>query len=403
MRASRWTESQPVRLVQSDARAGLAGDTLRGAAEARSQVVVVMDADLSHPPEALEALVRPVLAGEQDMVLGSRYVPSGDTPGWPWLRRLASRAATWLAWPLVSVRDPMSGYFAVRRQLMLDLGQEASGFKIGLEILARGEDRLRVAEVPIVFVDRLYGESKLGMRETLAYFRQMFALAGGTVSTGHAARFATVGMMGLVVDFTIFSLLLMAGMRLLGSHLISFAAATLFNYSFNARWVFAASARAGGQPAWQSYSRFLLVCLLALCFRGALLSGLVELGHWPPQIAILAAVAGAALVNYVGCAFFVFPPATARSTSAIGWRVLAVCVVAYMLAIRGVFSGLIDLMPQESYYWVYSQHLDYGYLDHPPMVARLVCLGTALLGRDELAVRLPAMICWLITAAFLFR
>lgn len=399
----KWSAGHPVRLVASDARRGLAGDILRGAEAASAEIVVVMDADLSHPPEAIPSLVRPLIVGTHDMAIGSRYVEGGQTPGWPWARRLTSKAATALAWPLVSVRDPMSGFFAMRREQMLDLGREATGFKIALEVLVRGDDMLRVREVPIVFHDRERGQSKLGLNETLTCLKQMFMLAGGAVSVGHTFRFALVGVLGMIVDLLIFNLFLSIDVDFVPSHLASFAAATLFNYSFNARWVFAGTARIGGQVGLWRYTRFLVVCLLALFLRGAVLSALVEAAHWPPQAAILAAIAAAAAVNFVGSAFFVFPQAIARVTPTIRWRVFAMCVVGYVILLRLTFAGVIDLIPEEAYYWVYAQHLDIGYLDHPPMVSWLIWLGTWLFGKSEIGVRLPALACWIITAAFMFR
>ncbi len=85
--------------------------------------------------------------------------------------------------------------------------------------------------------------------------------------------------------------------------------------------------------------------------------------------------------------------------------ILVVCIVAvaYVIVLRLVFSGLIDLIPEEAYYWNYAQHLDIGYLDHPPIVAWLIWLSTSVLGNSEFSVRLPAFICWLITAFFVFR
>jgi len=85
--------------------------------------------------------------------------------------------------------------------------------------------------------------------------------------------------------------------------------------------------------------------------------------------------------------------------------ILVVCIVAvaYVIVLRLVFSGLIDLIPEEAYYWSYAQHIDIGYLDHPPIVAWLIWLSTTVLGNSEFSVRLPAFICWLITAFFVFR
>jgi dolichol-phosphate mannosyltransferase len=397
-----WETRGPVRLVQSDGKGGLSGDILRGAAAAKTDVVVVMDADMSHPPEALPALIRPILAGTHDMAVGSRYVPGGKTPGWPWTRRMTSKVATLLAWPLVSIRDPMSGFFAVRRERLLSLGKEATGFKIALEIATRGDDSLRVTEVPITFIDRERGTSKFGAAEIVSCLRQMLLLAGGAVSTRSAARFAVVGSLGLVLDYLIFSLLLSADAGIVVSHISSFVAATISNYFLNARWTFASTARLTGKPQWRLYLSFLTVCVLALLFRGAILSILTESAGWPPRIAIFFAIAAAVMVNFVGSSFFVFPRQDTRATPTIRWRVFALCVVLYVILLRLAFTGTIDLIPEEAYYWNYALRLDFGYLDHPPMVAWLIWLGTHIAGTNEAGVRLLATPSWLVAASFMY-
>ncbi|MBP1696397.1 MAG: glycosyltransferase [Deltaproteobacteria bacterium] len=398
-----WCKKGPVRLVKSDGKGGLSGDILRGAAMAETDVVVVMDADLSHPPEALPSLIRPVLDRTHDMAIGSRYVAGGQTPGWPWTRRIVSRTATLLAWPLVSIRDPMSGFFAARREQLLSLGKEATGFKIALEIAAKGGDSLRVTEIPVTFIDRERGTSKFGTSEIFTCLKQMLLLAGGAVSSGSALRFAAVGSMGVLLDYFIFSLLLSLNVGVIPSHMVSFLGATIFNFFLNARWAFAKTARVNNQPRWQLYAFFLIVCVLALFLRGAVLAVLTEAAGWSPRIAIFFAIASAAIVNFVGLAFFVFPPQIARTTATIRWRVFAIGVVLYSLVLRLAFMGVINLSPQEAYYWSYAQHLDIGYLDHPPMVAWLIWLGTHLLGNREIGVRLPAFLSWLISSFFMYK
>lgn len=397
-----WESKGRVRLVQSDGKGGLSGDIVYGAAAVQTEVVVVMDADMSHPPEALPALIRPILAGTHDMVVGSRYVPGGEIPGWPWTRRISSKVATLLAWPLVSIRDPMSGFFAVRRESLLSLGKEATGFKIALEVAAKGGDSLRVLEVPITFIDRERGTSKFGTKEIFSFLKQILVLAGGAVSTGSAVRFGIVGSLGVVVDYLVFSMLLTAGVGIVPSHITSFIAATISNYVLNARWAFAGTARLSGKPEWRIYLSFVSVCILALLFRGATLAILTDSVGWSPRIAIFFAIAAAVMVNYIGSAFFVFPQQHERSTASIRWRIFALCVMLYAVLIRISFMGITDLIPEEAYYWNYAQRLDFGYLDHPPMVAWLIWLGTHAAGKTELGVRLLAMPLWAVTAFFTY-
>ena len=110
-----------------------------------------MDADLSHPPEVLPAMLAK-LDGGADFVLGSRYVSGGTTShDWGFLRWLNSRVATLLARPLTSVRDPMSGFFALRRSTF-ELGKDFNpvGYKIGLELIVKcGCERVRRGPHPL--------------------------------------------------------------------------------------------------------------------------------------------------------------------------------------------------------------------------------------------------------------
>jgi dolichol-phosphate mannosyltransferase len=152
-----------VELIERDAPSlGLAGAVIAGARAAAGEWLVVMDADLSHPPEKIAELLQPLFEGRADMVIGSRYVKDGSTPGWPVWRKILSRAAAAFAYPLTGVHDSMCGFFAMPRKLLLELTPAATGFKIVFEVLVQGGRRnLRVVEIPIAFRDRSRGVSKM--------------------------------------------------------------------------------------------------------------------------------------------------------------------------------------------------------------------------------------------------
>jgi len=86
-----------------------------------------------------------------------------------------------------------------------------------------------------------------------------------------------------------------------------------------------------------------------------------------------------------------------------GLRTFALTAAVGLFALRLVFSATTDLIPEEAYYWNYAQHLDFGYVDHPPMVAWLIALSTRALGNSEFSIRLPAVLCWLVTAFYMYR
>ena len=159
-----------VRLVERDGSdRGLAGAIVAGAESTAADLLVVMDADLSHPPRQIGTLLRPILMNEADLVIGSRYIHGGATPGWPIWRRVISRAASGLAYPLTGVRDSMCGFFVVRRDCLLRFAKTAVGFKIVFEMMVRGRRTLRVREVPIVFQNRERGRSKMSLTEAFRF------------------------------------------------------------------------------------------------------------------------------------------------------------------------------------------------------------------------------------------
>lgn len=170
--AARW----PVRCIVRRGERGLATAVIRGLREARGELCVVMDADLSHPPEAIPALLHAMDDPEVQMAVGSRFVRKGRVDlHWPLHRRLNSLLGRLLARPLTNVRDMMSGFFCVRRaDLRLDALRPV-GYKIALELIVRN-GWTRVVEVPITFSDRKAGRTKLTLLEQLRYVRHLWRL-----------------------------------------------------------------------------------------------------------------------------------------------------------------------------------------------------------------------------------
>ncbi|HZY92067.1 MAG TPA: polyprenol monophosphomannose synthase [Thermoplasmata archaeon] len=156
------------RLIERPAKNGLASAVMDGFREARGEIVVVMDADGSHPPETIPALIGPVAAGAAEMVVASRHLPGASAPGLAGFRRWISSGASLLARPLTPVSDPMSGFFAVRRDVLSRATLAPAGYKIGLEVLVKCRP-YPVAEVPFCFDHRIAGSSKLGGGQIVGY------------------------------------------------------------------------------------------------------------------------------------------------------------------------------------------------------------------------------------------
>jgi dolichol-phosphate mannosyltransferase len=161
----------PVVVLTRPGKAGLASAVIDGSRRARGDVLVIMDSDLSHPPEVVPALLG-AIAGGADIAVGSRHIPGGSIASMPPERRALSWGATRLARVLlgIQVRDPMSGLFACRRSLFEGVAFEGIGYKLLLELLVacRGA---RIVEIPYRFEERAAGTSKLGGGEILNYVR----------------------------------------------------------------------------------------------------------------------------------------------------------------------------------------------------------------------------------------
>ncbi len=250
----------PVRLeVRREPPRDLSRSVLRGIEASRFDRIVVMDADLSHPPERIPALVR-ALEGECDMAVGSRYAPGGRIErGWGVWRFLNSHLATLLARPLTGCADPLSGFFAFDRRALPERGQlRPIGYKIGLELMVRG--RLRVAEVPIDFADRDRGASKMGLRQQARYLRHLKRLYlhrfGGFA---RMLSFGAVGASGFVVDLVVYLGLQAFGVEHRLARFLSFWPAVSWNWWLNRRVTF--DDRPRHAPARQ-WGRFVVASLI---------------------------------------------------------------------------------------------------------------------------------------------
>ncbi|MGQ0614771.1 MAG: glycosyltransferase [Planctomycetaceae bacterium] len=229
----------PLRLEVRRHERGLSSAVLHGMRLATGDRFVVMDADLSHPPEVLPALVKALDDPAIDFVIGSRYVEGGTTgEGWGLFRRLNSRVATLLARPLTAAKDPLSGFFALRRETFLRCAElDPVGYKIGLELLVKGRCR-GLREIPIRFERRLHGKSKLGLREQVDYLRHLRRLFEFKLGAwAYPIQFAFVGATGMAFDLALFALLLQA-IPYQVARLLAIWAAMSWNFALNRRITF---------------------------------------------------------------------------------------------------------------------------------------------------------------------
>ncbi len=181
--ADELATTRRMKVVHRSGKLGLGTAVVAGFGAASADIVGVMDADFSHPPELVPRMLAMFHATGTDLLVASRYIPGGSTPNWPFKRRLLSRIGCWLARPLAPLRDAASGFFLIRRALAERVTIKAGGFKICLELVVRGGVR-RMVEMPYRFEDRELGESKMSMREAARYLIQLKDLYIFTRSRG---------------------------------------------------------------------------------------------------------------------------------------------------------------------------------------------------------------------------
>jgi dolichol-phosphate mannosyltransferase len=169
----RFAEADPrIRLLVREGEKGLSGAVVHGWQNTDADLLGAMDADLQHPPELLPELVRAIEEGH-DIAIASRYVGSRRVEGWNPFRQAISWLTTLTTLPLqrpgVHVKDPMSGFFLVRRESIEGIHLQPQGFKILLEILVRGRIH-SAAEIPFRFAPRHAGKSKADVKVAFYYF-----------------------------------------------------------------------------------------------------------------------------------------------------------------------------------------------------------------------------------------
>lgn len=297
-----------VRIVEREGERGLSAAVIDGFRLARHPVLICMDCDLSHPPERIPALILALSSGQQ-FVLGSRYVPGGSTDDdWGFLRWLNSRVATLLARPLTSARDPMSGFFALRKS-DFDRAEELNpvGYKIALELIVKcGFEN--VAEVPIHFSDRVYGESKLTLKEQLRYLqhiRRLYIHEFGNAM--HFLQFLVVGASGTVINLMVLFLLLRASLPEAGALAGGIGVSLVTNFLLNRRFTFS---YARDRNPWAQFAGFVGASAFGMAVNyGVALYLTTSVLPQQPSSVYLAALTGIAcgmLFNFLGNRYVVF-------------------------------------------------------------------------------------------------
>lgn len=308
-RVRKLAAKMPVKLVVRKNKRSLSRSVVEGFSHAEGEFLVVMDADLSHPPERIPRMIDLLNSGRADFVVGSRYVDGASIDeGWSFFRYLNSRAAVLLAALFTDIRDPMSGFFACRRHDLPDLDTLCPvGYKIILEMIVKG-NFTRIEEIPIHFSERQFGQSKLNIKEQWLYLIhvwRLFRFCYPRIS--RYIQFALVGGTGFLVDMTVY----LGTQRLFGTgHLlaraISFWPAVTWNWALNRRVTFEDRKKSSKRIQWM---KFASTSLCGFCISWGVYYLLSSAPFFENYLIfdLIAGICLASVCNFLISDHFVFP------------------------------------------------------------------------------------------------
>ncbi|MEB3123688.1 MAG: glycosyltransferase [Snowella sp.] len=273
------TQQYPqLKVVHRETEKGLSTAVIRGWQAGQGEILGVIDADLQHPPEILLQLLTEMERGA-DLAIASRHVEGGGVSEWSMIRRFLSRGAQMLGLVILPevinrLSDPMSGFFMVRRSAIAGVTLSPVGYKILIEVAARGKIRW-IGEVGYVFRERQAGESKVTWKQYLEYLQHLIRLRLSLSS--RFIQFCLVGLTGVVVDMGLLFLLsdpTMLAWPLTRSKIIASELAIINNFLWNDLWTFGDITRR--QPSKRQqlkrFIKFNLICLAGLVLNVILLN-----------------------------------------------------------------------------------------------------------------------------------
>jgi dolichol-phosphate mannosyltransferase len=302
-----------IEIIHRKAKDGLGSAILNGIQHAKGDTIVVMDSDFSHPPQIIPKLIESVKKYQFDIAVASRYIKGGNIQGWSLKRKIMSKFATLIAKKGLGIdaKDPMSGFFAFKKNILNGLNIDAIGYKILLEILVKTKN-VTITEIPYTFQDREFGSSKLNYKTILDYYKSVWKLyrygkplekqekRSSVKFLSKAARFYTVGASGFVVNYVI-SLLFAGGisdMWYLHATIIGITASITTNFILNKAWTFSDRDFRIKKTLTQ-YGKFVMFSSLGALVQLGMVYFLVDNIQVSYPLALILAVMTAAFGNFV--------------------------------------------------------------------------------------------------------
>lgn len=300
-------------IIHRTSKNGLSSAILSGIQRAKGDLIVVMDSDFSHPPQVIPKMIESLKKYQCDMVVASRYINGGKINGWTIKRKLMSKMATLIATKGLGVKtkDPMSGFFAFKKNVLKGINFDAIGYKILLEILVK-KSGIAVKEIPYTFENRNFGSSKLDSSTVTDYFKSVWKLykfgksrereerRNSVKFLSKASRFYTVGLSGFAVNYLI-SLLFAGGISdlwYLHANLIGIGASITTNFLLNKTWTFGDKDFSRNRTLKQ-YGKFVTFSSLGALVQLGMVFYLVDTQSLSYPLSLILAVLTAAFGNYI--------------------------------------------------------------------------------------------------------
>ena len=300
-------------IIHRTSKNGLSSAILSGIQRAKGDTIVVMDSDFSHPPQIIPKMIESLKKYQCDMVIASRYISGGKINGWTLKRKIMSKVATQIAKKGLGVKtnDPMSGFFAFKKNILKGINFDAIGYKILLEILVK-KSGIDVKEIPYTFENRSFGSSKLDRSTITDYFRSAWKLykfgksrekeerRNSVRFLSKASRFFTVGLSGFGVNYLI-SLLFAGGISdlwYLHANILGIAASITTNFLLNKTWTFS-DRDFSAKRTLKQYGKFVTFSSLGALVQLGMVFYLVDQYQLSYPISLILAVLSAAFGNYI--------------------------------------------------------------------------------------------------------
>ncbi|NJK55585.1 MAG: glycosyltransferase [Pleurocapsa sp. SU_5_0] len=293
-----------LKVIRRDVEKGLATAVIRGWQIARGEILGVIDADLQHPPKTLIKLWQEMEKGA-DLAVASRNVESGGVSEWNILRRFLSRGAQILGLLILPevlsrLSDPMSGYFMLRREVLIDQPLQPSGYKILIEVIARGKIRW-IGEVGYIFQERKTGNSKVTLQQYLAYIQHLICLRLNLWQIRRFIPFGISGFSGVFVNlFILYLLREYVGLGLTRSAILAAEVAIINNFFWNDHWTFRDISRhqKGRIKTLRRFLKFNVICLSGLVLNILVLNLLYNFLNMNEYLANIIAIATVTFGNF---------------------------------------------------------------------------------------------------------